>query len=114
MSEALVRAPESESESFLSSREICPTSTGLPKELVSIVVAIIGIELHPAPGTTVALEEGVGFGWAPGAGGGGAERRRGVGVMPGLLDAVDELPGVGDFVAAGEERGVAAHGVEEQ
>jgi hypothetical protein len=31
-----------------------------------------------------------------------------------VFDAIDELPRVFDFVATREERGVAAHGIEQQ
>lgn len=70
--------------------------------------------LQQAPLVAVLGEELVGFFGSPGAGGVFAHRGWGIGFVPGGLDFVNELPGVFDFVATGEEGGVTGHGVEEE
>ena len=66
------------------------------------------------PFVAVLGEELVGFFGAPGAGGVFAHGGWGVGFVPGGLDFVDELPGIFDFVAPGEEGGITGHGVKEE
>ena len=75
---------------------------------------LVGEGLEDAPGAAVAGEEGVGFGGAPGAGLVGADGWRGGIIVPSGFDEIDEAPGAFDFVAAGEEGGIAAHGIEEE
>src|SRR5688572_24901522 len=70
--------------------------------------------LHPAPGATVALEQIVSFGGTPRARWIEAEGRRCGRLVPGVLDPIDEGPGILHFVAAGEERRIAGHGIEQQ
>ncbi len=60
-----------------------------------------------APLVAVLGEEVVGFLGSPGSGDELGHGGRGVGLVPGVFDVVDELPGFFDFVASGEEGGVA-------
>ena len=67
--------------------------------------------LQQSPGVAVLAEEVIGFFGTPATSGVFAHGGRGGGLMPGVLDLVDELPGAFDFVAPGKEGGVSSHGV---
>src|SRR6187431_407963 len=109
MSEARVIISPPCSQSFFSSRSIFPISTGIPVPKFSAGAII----LEPAPGASVAREQFVRGFRAPGAGG-ILMKRRALRLAPVFLDCIDEGPRLLHFVAPGEERGVAAHGVEQE
>src|SRR5687768_9744338 len=63
-----------------------------------------------APDAPIRLKQLVCFAWTPRTGWIFAHRRRGGGLVPGMLEFVDECPCMLHFVTACEERGVARHG----
>src|SRR5579885_1839373 len=91
----------------------CTTSLLLCARILAKADDIPYPDLRVVPVPAILFNQFVGFGWPPGACRVGVD---GIGRhgLPDVGDAVDDLPGSLDLVAANEKRGVALHGVGDQ
>src|SRR6266704_3620668 len=69
---------------------------------------------QPSPRSTIAREQILGFFRAPGAGGIKEQTRCIFFCVPRIFDGIDEGPGFLDFISTREQRGIAAHRIEQQ
>ncbi len=72
------------------------------------------VRLESAPGVSIFMEEVIGFLGSPGASNVFGHGQGTRGLVPCLLDAIDEFPCFFDFIATGEKGGITGDGIEEE
>src|SRR4051794_30683120 len=107
MSEARVIAPSPSAHSFFSSRSIRSIATDKPSEGDLVVT---GMSQSP-PAASITREQLIRFFRPPRTGGVKCQGRC-IFLRPRVLNRVNESPCFFNFVTAGEQRGVTAHGIE--